>query len=92
MQTTLKNLEEKYKNNPYMLKKLHDHINENLEPLLESIEQNYNNRQERKNDMTDTMVQFSNHFLKNKNLYYCNIENYFLIMKMIITLFTMKMI
>ena len=63
MQTTLKNLEEKYKNNPYMLKKLHDHINENLEPLLDSIEQNFNSRQERKNDMTDTMTEFSNHFL-----------------------------
>ena len=72
MQATLSKLEEKYKNNPYMLKKLHDHITENLEPLLDSIEQNFNSRQERKNDMTDTLTEFSNHFLKNKNLYYCN--------------------
>ena len=40
--------------------------------LFVKIEQNFNNRQERKNDMTDTMTQFSNHFLKNKNLYYCS--------------------
>lgn len=72
MQATLNKLEDKYKDNPYMLKKLHDHITENLEPLLDSIEQNFNSRQERKNDMTDTMTEFSNHFLKNKNLYYCN--------------------
>ena len=77
MQATLNKLEEKYKNNPYMLKKLYDHITENLEPLLDSIEQNFNNRQERKNDMTDTMTEFSNHFLKNKNLYYCNYRELF---------------
>ena len=77
MQETLHKLEEKYKDNPHMLKKLHDHITENLEPLLDSIEQNFNNRQERKNDMTDTMTQFSNHFLKNKNLYYCSHQELF---------------
>ena len=59
MYKTIDALTKKYENNEYMTKKLYEHITQNIEPLMESIEQNFIERQERKTEMTDSMIMFS---------------------------------
>jgi hypothetical protein len=73
----IKNLEDQYKDNPYMLKRLHFHLTQILPKTLQNELQNWEKRKERNQNLIEDQKIFIQIFLSKNDYYYLPQTNTF---------------
>ena len=67
----------KYKDDTYMINKLNNYLQKQLEITMQNIKNEHDGRVNRINEMNIEQDEFINHFIENNRYYYCNISELF---------------
>jgi hypothetical protein len=73
----IEKLWKEYEENPYMLNKFHNYVVNLLPNNLETINEDYKQREERKKKLTKEKDEFTKTFLGTHNYFYCSSSEYF---------------